>query len=482
VVGAGAAGITVADALREAGGVSVCLLEGGGRQPEVDSNDLYIGTETGELQLGLTSCRQRSLGGTTNRWAGWCHALEPADFAAHPFVERSGWPIDADALAPYYPLARRTVEIGVAEDAAAIGERVGHPPLSLDPARVRSVVYQYSRPPTAFGERYGPALEAADAVTMVLHGNAVGLRLADGGGTVQALRAATLGGVSFEVQAEHYVLAMGGIENPRFLLAQGGGLGNASGLLGRCFMEHPHYMGQAYLLTRASLDAQLYTGLWRTPTYDADHPEGVAVDLRAALALPRARREAEGLVSMAATLFEASLDEPLEALGAVQADQLRGLLRGGADELRLFGLDVRSEQRPTLESTIRLGDELDALGIPRVEAHWVVDDADLDDARRTLGWIGAELGRTGLGRLWMPTDAEGSFAPERIVGGCHHMGTTRMSASPSAGVVDADCRVHGTSNLYVAGSSVFATGGFANPTLTIVALAYRLAAHLRGRG
>ena len=60
------------------------------------------------------------------------------------------------------------------------------------------------------------------------------------------------------------------------------------------------------------------------------------------------------------------------------------------------------------------------------------------------------------------------------------MGTTRMSADPAQGVVDADCRVHGMANLYVAGSSVFPTCGSANPTLTIVALALRLAAHLKG--
>ena len=92
--------------------------------------------------------------------------------------------------------------------------------------------------------------------------------------------------------------------------------------------------------------------------------------------------------------------------------------------------------------------------------------------------VGAEFGRAGLGRVQILFEEEGSDWPADLAGGFHHMGTTRMSDDPKQGVVDRDCRVHGMSNLYVAGSSVFTTGGSSNPTMFIVALALRLADHL----
>jgi choline dehydrogenase-like flavoprotein len=83
-----------------------------------------------------------------------------------------------------------------------------------------------------------------------------------------------------------------------------------------------------------------------------------------------------------------------------------------------------------------------------------------------------------MGRVQLPTWLAEDGEPEWISGSHHHMGTTRMADSPRNGVVNKNCRVHGVENLYVAGSSVFPTSGFVNPTLTIVALALRLADHL----
>jgi choline dehydrogenase-like flavoprotein len=143
----------------------------------------------------------------------------------------------------------------------------------------------------------------------------------------------------------------------------------------------------------------------------------------------------------------------------------------------LRALYFRTEQAPDRENRVALGRRRDALGIPRVELRWRLGEAD---TRSIAGWLSAfetTMAERGLGAVVMPPDEW----PESVVGGPHHMGTTRMSADPKQGVVDADCRVHTSDNLYVAGSSVFSTSGYANPTLTIVALALRLADHLRDR-
>jgi choline dehydrogenase-like flavoprotein len=111
---------------------------------------------------------------------------------------------------------------------------------------------------------------------------------------------------------------------------------------------------------------------------------------------------------------------------------------------------------------------------------WRLGPTEKRSLLRSLKIIGAELGRAGLGRLQLTLAGDDDTWPERLFDGGHHMGTTRMHVNPQEGVVDKNCRVHGIANLYVAGSSVFPTGGHANPTLTIVALAVRLADHVKG--
>jgi choline dehydrogenase-like flavoprotein len=147
-----------------------------------------------------------------------------------------------------------------------------------------------------------------------------------------------------------------------------------------------------------------------------------------------------------------------------------------------LGLIAHSEQAPNPESRVTLSDARDRFGIPKLRVNWRLTANDKRSLRESTLRVGEELARLKLGRIkldpWILED-DASW-PDPIWGGCHHMGTTRMSDEPSNGVVDRDCRVNGVGNLYVAGSSVFPTGGYATPTLTLVALALRLADHVRG--
>jgi choline dehydrogenase-like flavoprotein len=142
-------------------------------------------------------------------------------------------------------------------------------------------------------------------------------------------------------------------------------------------------------------------------------------------------------------------------------------------------VDLNFEQRPNRDSRVLLGNDRDRLGQRRVQLDWRLSETDRKTATRALDVAAQEFGRIGLGRARIALDLSHDASwPANMISSCHHSGTARMSNDPRTGVVDADCRVHSIDNLYVAGSAVFPTAGYANPTLTIVALAQRLAEHL----
>lgn len=483
VVGAGAAGITLARQLAGRG-LAIAVLEAGGEQnDDVAREAFHGGSSTGPLEVDPISCRMRHFGGSTNHWVGYTRPIEAQVFDGRPWMPGSGWPVSAAALEPYDGLAREACEIGADEwTAAGPAARAGLALLPLDPTRVESVLYQFS-PPTRFGVRYRAELLGFADVTVWLHATLVELALEPSGAAVSELRCVGPEGASFTVNAAAYVLALGGIETPRVLLAAGqlhGPVGLGHAWTGRGFMDHPHASTLAYLITDDSHDLSFYTG---DPVVETRGPDGTsaAVRARAALALPASRRAALGLRGLALTPSPSSLDGFAELSGEADGAELRRLLaRGGAptgaEQLRFYRLTLRAEQAVDVDHRVGLSDALDAHGVPRVAVHWDVLDADIDSYRASLRLIGAELGRAGVGRLHWHDDP--ARIREQLWAGCHHIGTTRMASEPDDGVVDPDCRVHGVDNLWIAGSSVFPQAGYANPTLTIVALAYRLGDHL----
>ena len=166
----------------------------------------------------------------------------------------------------------------------------------------------------------------------------------------------------------------------------------------------------------------------------------------------------------------------LDVHGRDVKNQLDRLTHGNALKFRVL---VRMENTPNPHSRIALTNDFDAYGVPRVALNWQINDFDLEYVDRLCALLGQLIGVAG-GRLQIDYNL---IKAKRRPGTyqAHHLGTTRMSAHPEDGVVDANLRCHDVSNLYVAGSSVFPAFGFANPTLTIVALSLRLAQHLRWR-
>jgi choline dehydrogenase-like flavoprotein len=486
VVGAGAAGIALALEL-ESAGIDVCLLESGRYEPDPATQDLYRGEIAGRSYFPLESARLRWFGGTTNHWAGHCPELTPADLEARPWIDAAGWPISWEELSAYYPRAGSYLELPSpppqpSPDARERGQRS----LPFDPDTLVTTMMRFS-PPTRFGRVYRERIEAARHVRLVLGANVTALRRSPSHSLLERVEASTFGGNSFSVLAQRVVLAAGGIENARLLLVSNDVEPNGLGLGGAA----------RWLLAGADVEPGLYA--WPEPSQRGASMAVLSLaertvrreqlgGFRARLDWSSESRESSGW--QAARVLREAVSRgrvPDDLSGALRRllGDFSGAFGGLREEIFGFGDDAfawitcEAEQRPDPENRVTLSSELDPLGLPRVRLHWRISEDDFRTLERGLEIIAHEVGRASLGRVQVPElETDGDWR-DRVRGAWHHMGTTRMGSSPRTSVVDAQCRVHGLGNLYVAGSSVFPTGGASNPTLTIVALVVRLADHLR---
>lgn len=466
IVGAGAAGITIA---REFLGrpVQVVLLESGRLAPDPETQALYTGAVTERPYFDLDAARSRYFGGTTNLWTGECRPLDAQDFERRDWVPDSGWPFGLDELLPFYRKAQSVCQLGpygyTADDWRPHGAR----PMAIEGERVQSYAFQYS-PPTRFGEVYRDELRQAPNVVTYLGANAVDLETPVPPQRVSAVKVACLSGTSFRVAARAFLLATGGIENARLLLladrVQPAGLGNGHDLVGRYFMEHLYLDAAADIRAPRGAISDFYTsGHW---------VNGRRV--RGILGLSPEVRRREQLTNYCGVIVE-----PSPGLLTRLRNTIANVRAGPAP--RTYFVKNVMEQAPNPDSRVTLGEDRDRLGCRRTALRWRLSALDKFTAHRAHAILGEELSRSGVGQMRSLMGREDDPWPTSVRGARHHMGTTRMHADPRRGVVDADCRVHGIANLYVAGSSVFPTSGAANPTLTIVALALRLAGHLQNR-
>jgi len=321
------------------------------------------------------------------------------------------------------------------------------------------------------------------------------------------------------------VLACGGIENARLLLLSNStvpqGLGNERDLVGRYFMDHPtgklgtlvsnasHRLTRPYDRSRGNVFPEiclsdeavgahrLLSGRVRPVAVEGRVPKGIQAlrGLRAAWR-PQVQDESAALqeqlwAAMKYTPVSTAVNTPKgKGMLALQlglgigdvakafAQKLVGMPTVKSDHVDLMGY---FEQAPNPDSRVTLGNELDSLGQRKVCVDWRLTELDWHTYRTAATIFGSELARACGGRFQLEPWLEGDGAGPQLVGTAHHLGTTRMADDPQQGVVDRHCRVHGVDNLYVAGSSVFPTGGWAFPTFSIVALSLRLAEHLQGR-
>lgn len=541
IVGGGPAGLTIAREFAGSD-LRVALLESGGLEYEPETHALAQGETTGDEYYDLCHTRARRLGGSPHLWNSglglpWrpdvpsgfrAGPLAEVDFEAREGIPHSGWPFGRAHLDPYYeraqplcglgPFAYRGEDWATADDAK---------PLPLDPATMTTSVWQFAAKEVFTRDRREEVVRAPN-VTTWLHATVVEIETDESGGQATALKVATLAGTRLRVTARRFVLATGGIDNARLLLLSRArhrdGIGNAHDLVGRFFNEHQMLRGGALI----PADRRIFN---RTALYDVrrfdDVPVFGKIDftdetlrrerlLNVSFALlPRYRghtRARQHVVDSFETLVRSAirLQVPdgaaqhvrnvVTGLDYIAISSLRKLtgkrlfphfvpapdivanegwshLSDKDRRFSSFEVILHTEQAPDPENRITLGDRRDAFGNPLPRLHWRWTERDIDSVQRAQALFQREVARAGLG-TYVPWSRDGKPLLHHP-GLHHHISTTRMDRDPRKGVVDEHSRVHGVGNLFVAGFSVFPTGGYINPTLTVVALALRLADRIR---
>jgi choline dehydrogenase-like flavoprotein len=528
IVGAGPAGLAIAHAMIGAP-IDVCLLESGGFAGEARTQMLCEGASIGAHPLDPGRSRLRAFGGSCNLWGGGCIPLAPLEVARREWIPYGGWPLSYAELEAWYTHAKSFCRIG--EHEFRNGSSLCEPRRAPLRFRGAAIVHRaFAMSPIVFGAAYRGDLERARNVAVLLHANLLGLETSPSASAVTHARVGSLDGHAGSVRARCYVLATGAIENARLLLLSDSvardGLGNDRGLVGRFLMDHPAIrLGTLHIADAERLAStyrhaasgpgtsacaeiclsdevqqkqRLLNARMQPYAVEAPPPRGIAAlrGLRTSLRLPT-RDEGERIgQSICAALRHAGAPDAtgprggigrhVLALGLGIGDVARALARRLAGqptvESRHVDLIGFFEQAPNADSRVTLGMARDALGQRQVRVDWRLTALDWRTYRAASMIFGNTLAEALSGEFRAdPVLAGGDDDAVEVRGRAHHIGTTRMSSSAADGVVDTDCRVHGIDNLYIAGSSVFPTGGWAYPTLTIVALALRLAEHLKLR-
>ncbi|MCB1737734.1 MAG: GMC family oxidoreductase [Gammaproteobacteria bacterium] len=485
ICGSGFAGVALA--LRLPASLNILILEGGGSWFEERSQEIYQGSNAGREYFELNATRLRQFGGTSGLWSGWCRPLDDRDFIKQAHIPTSGWPIAAEDLAPYLEPAESFLD--VREHLADWGAAM--PDLSA----LRRIEFAWSSPTLRIAEKYQEVLREKPNIDCFLNANLTDIRLADDLDHVVSVEVRNYRDTVRQVEVGQVVLAAGGLENPRLLLncnrQRPGGLGNEQDLVGRYFHEHPHFIAGnfiledevAYRLARAQLPGtRILLTQFLTPS-DAFMRQNKILNFAMRVVHTNTNPGLGFSDKMRRLLCTTSATRAAgEVFDSEALHCRRDPFFNGGDALRDGYIKIVSASEPNPESRLTLAEARDRFGLRRARLDWRLGEMEKNTFRAAMSEIAQQFVNRKLGRVqiydWV-RDADAPFPgfPQEVAGH-HHMGTTRMSTSPESGVVDADQRVFGIDNLYVTGSSVFPYGGHANPTLTIVQMAMRLADHL----
>lgn len=524
VVGSGPGGLSLAVALARKG-QRVLLVDGGDWREEQVDDDAYQGSAAAP-HPGTTEYRRQRFGGTTHLWGGRCVPLDPADFATRAHVPLSGWPISYDEYARYLPAAMQYCDAGAADFSPACLAGGNGPMFSelpqLDEA-LSEHIERYSLP-TDFAAKFSEELKASDRVMVVLRARCTRLVSNANGSRIESIVLHD-GQQEIQVRAGQIVLAGGAIEATRLLLCtreQVPAWARFDSSLGRYYACHfdlifgemrlkgekPRFRFQKTqdgVYARRKLQ---FTQHWQNrlgllnstlrlhfPSYgDPGHGSGVLSAIYLAKSVlpsehqdilnhgsqnqvgdPQRLAHLRNVVLDAGSVFGFAYDMVVKRKLAKR--KLPYTLipnRNGT-----YPLEFNSEQVSDAGNRIHLLDATDRYGMRRVDVQWRLTSQDIESGIQSFMTMQNLLSKTRHCRLDFDHGELREQVTRALPVGGHHIGSTRMGRSADHSVVDVNCRVHGVSNLLILSSSVFPTNGHANPTLSIVALALRMADHVQ---
>jgi Choline dehydrogenase and related flavoproteins len=513
IVGAGPVGIACALRCSKLG-LRVALIESGPPDGPAEDASAYAPVHfLSEHHAAIEAVSSRGLGGTSAKWGGRCVTFDDLDFEPRPHLPGPSWPIRHSQLKRYYPDALAFLQCGTMRPADGEFDRGDF--------TTAAVEYWSARP--EIGEIYRGEILSSRNITLLTGTTVTGLSLDRTGGHVTGLRLLRADR-TFELEAPITILAGGGLENARLLLAirkeRPEKLGGPDGALGHYYQGHlTGYLAviefsdqqlEQVLRFHRDVDgfvsrrrlqptsatqkskALLNTVFWIDAISIADpiHGSGMQSAIFLLLsALGLYGRFSRGLAAKTASAhvgkYGAHLRNALKRPGRlrdygcilVSLFRSRKLNFEVASQTGRYLLRYHAEQTPIHDSRASLDGEGRGAALT---VDYRIAGEDVSSVLRCHELLDRWLRAHRLGRLEYlhPEEKRGEAVLAQAQDGYHQIGLTRMSADPASGVVDADCRVHDIANLYVAGSGVFPTGGQANPTLPAVALALRLADHL----
>ncbi len=457
IIGGGPAGISLALQLGRAG-KRVALLEGGGLEYAEASQALYEVKSEG-TDLYARSARLRYLGGTSNHWSGRCRPFVAADFQTPPPGGLPGWPISFDEFNKTLPEAMRILDLP-AQGFKAINAELPDGKFAADSFAMSA--------PTRFLSKYRDELAASKQIDVFYHCNCIDLLFDKAASHITAIKLVDYQRNSQQLSARRFVLAMGAIENARTLLnSESLSKGGLPGMnwAGRCFMEHLNVSLGTFIPAKP----EQFSEAEYFPNEHFVHQSGIG---RGNISFGVVKEVTSYGRTAAVKSFVKNL-----ACNLGMAEKIRFIQDFQCPGAGTIGTLLEQYPHPD-SSRITLSEERDALGMRKAVVKWNITDHDKKTIRTLAKEVAKSFTAAGLGFVKLSDFILDERAPIPVAHHCHHMGTTRMADSNRWGVVDRNCQVFGVNNLFIAGSSVFPTGGGGNPTMPLLQLSLRLGNHL----
>jgi hypothetical protein len=485
IVGAGAAGILLAVRLTTAG-KKVLLIESGHFEEDEKKQQLNEVENIGKFLNNAVWGRKRAIGGTTLAWGGQSLPFTSIDFSHRPWVQNSGWPISLDDIADYYHKANAFMGIDDLNYHNDIftGAKIKDP--GIDPSLLDFHVAKWAKQPN-FQVLYKKFLY--ENVTVLYNAHLLHIHQS-AQGQIESITVQNFKKEKTVLGVNTLIISAGGIETTRILLNNN--IGNHSGWLGKCFMEHP-CIELGDVVTKESYQLQKYfnTHIWKKNKYS------VRLSLSETF-----QQKHETLNCSASLLFRPVKDafDPYAEIKAFTRDfnlkrliKISGSYKNIIKSIRAYFSDnfyykvnavnklvLMIEQEPLTDSYIALSNMQDEFGIPKAKISWEISPKTWETVLKISGILKTEMARLNLGevKLYDHISSANKDWLNSLTDVNHHIGGCRMSASKEDGVVNKNLQVWDMPNLYICSCAVFPTASHSNPTLTMLALGERLSNYI----